>query len=126
MTRAILLAFLLAGCANNSPMTGLSGQQSQLQQAMQRKNEAFSNMLAHQQAAFQARLVEIRKLPLDQRDAALDQLEKDEDAWHREVQAMLDQESRDLDRQQALDAQRDLTDAIRDLSDQIGQAQVRY
>jgi len=133
--RVVLIALLLAGCAQqpsafDQQMAAMrqhrEQQHAEFQQALQRRNEAFSNMLAQRQRAFHARLAQIKQLPLDQQDAALDRLKQDEEAWHRDIQAELDRESRDLDRDQALDAQRDLADAIRDLSDQIEQAQIRY
>jgi hypothetical protein len=83
-------------------------------------------MLAHQDEVFRKRLAEIRQLPLEQRDAALNRLQRDEEAWQRDISNELDREARDLDREQTLGAQRDLTDAINDLSNQIEETRTGY
>jgi hypothetical protein len=143
MSLLVLLALLLTGCADSFDKQLQQQQanfeqarrvrQADYQQASRARNDAFTRMEARHDETCRKRLADIRQLPLDQQDAALDRLQADEEAWHRAVQAQLDREERDLEREgrnsereQMLDAQRELTDAINDLSNEIENARVGY
>jgi hypothetical protein len=123
-----LTLLTIAGCADpvETQLAALRQQHVQREQASRARNEAFARMLRDHHQAFLKRLDEIQRLPLEEREAALNRLKRDQDAWDRDVDAELEREGRELDREEALNAQRDLTDAINDLSNEIEDARSGY
>jgi hypothetical protein len=128
VTRIVLILFLVTGCADpvDRQLAALQQQQARTQEASRAENESYHRMVAVHEAYFRKRLAQIDQLPLEQREAELDRLQREEDAWHHEQLEELNREARDLDHQQMINAQQDLTDAINSLSDQVEQARAGY
>jgi len=101
-------------------------QRARTEEARRGTNQAFQKLLADHRAYFKRRLEQTKQLPLEQQQAELDRLEREEEAFHRDVTAELDRQGRELDREQMINAQSDLTDAINNLSDEIEQSRMRY
>lgn len=97
----ILLVFLLIGCANESVSNRYAI-------ALQTRHQNRMEYVAVQKAA-------IKRMPIEQRQAAYEKLIREIDNWRAEDQ-----------RQDAIQAQENLTDSINGLSDEVRQARLGY